>query len=305
MKKVKEFLLFSFFILVSGSATYAALSAIVFTRIAYEVGGEYWEEYDSVYKVKQEYILFNFLGGVRKKYTGSSIGDAIGMYILKPLQYHFYQSALKKIPENDGERLLWQGYYNDLYSKNVTSETLHTILNQYSALASASFASSTVSEVSRIHMMKEYLFTYTAHRKLLHETPEEKIERIWEITSQTARMLRNESLDVNHFINRKSKSERIAPLMLLLNIQILLDDLIKNDLLTCTSSYRSNIPILQNETLRLVRAYAPYEQDRYVPDSPNEFQKKLYVMLLEKYAKAAPTIKAFYEEHCSDYLLRY
>lgn len=172
-----------------------------------------WLKLGSAYDVENEYLYTNILRRMREGlyYVGVSPDGAIDS-ALRSWQKEQTDKAFTKIPETDGERVIWQiwldtGLLRHIDDKNLVPTLLPTFLKDFKALTSMPMASKWARDFKRFEMagtFAVYFFKNYQNSGMELTDREAELRYILEKMNVLA-----SSLDPKNFLIRSNKSERV------------------------------------------------------------------------------------------------
>ena len=140
-------------------------------HIRIKVFHEKWLELGSAYDVEDEYLEANTLRRVREQLyaIGFSAENPIEVW-LRNWQLEITQRAFKKIPETDGERIIWelwlnQAFLSELRKDYVSTENIKNTLGKFTELTAQPIASSWANDerYAYANRMAGYFFKHGHH----------------------------------------------------------------------------------------------------------------------------------------------
>ncbi len=230
-------------------------------------GYDHWELQEPKYPVGVENVALTLIGGVKVTLIKKGFDkDGLVVSFFRILQKPFYESAIRKVPSTDGERVYWRWMYNltDQLSDD-SSEGIKrnfAMLEQYFDVVAfdpiGNVYLDTVWRYSAIEYFSSYLLKHIDDIKLspfMEKALKQKIIRV--------KLHYIDKMDIEKFLIGKyspmlqekvpmSDEDKYMPLLFLLNTYHIL---LSSNFTSCNDTLIDKLIPLQNRILKVVELY--------------------------------------------------
>ncbi len=290
MSKIKIYLII-FIISFTGTIFYQSY------RVAHSVLYAKWQEKEPAYDTFGEHISSLLLAFTRVKLYEAGISyDNWPQVYLKNWHKNVYESALSKIPESDGERIIWRRQYNftpfyQADEKRYAPYIMHEAILAFYDLKEKPIASPWMDKVARYvkaSILLSYFFhdaKYSGMPKNLHNFHRKKI------LNTSMEYLKNMDLELP--IQQRISSLKIAPLTFFhVTYELLISDIKSSGKnISCDDKKIQDLKFVTDNLKFLHQKYAPMKLDearlKDLHDSTNRLQVSL------------PTINKILQSKCN------
>jgi len=175
-----------------------------------------WLKLESAYDVEYEYLYVNILRRTREGlyYVGISPDGSIDD-VLRGWQKIQTDKAFEKIPESDGERVIWQIWLDtDVLSKiddkKSVPQLMPIFLNNFESLTTLPMASKWAFEFKRYELAGTFAGYFLKNYPNAEKTRVDDVARLRIILDKMNALA--PLLDLKSFLNRSNMNERLWPL---------------------------------------------------------------------------------------------